>query len=43
MSTKALDRLGHGSVDLLGQADQQDQSLNVAVSDAAAIGAQERP
>jgi hypothetical protein len=43
MSTQALDRLGHGGVDLLGQADQQDQGLDVAVSDAAAVGAQDAP
>jgi hypothetical protein len=41
MSTQALDRLGHGGVDLLGQADQQDQGLDVTVSDAASAGAQD--
>jgi len=43
MSTQALDRLGHRGVDLLGQADQKGQGLDVAVSDAAAVGAQDAP
>ena len=38
---QALDRLGHRGIDLLGQADLEDQGLNIAVSDAAAVGAQD--
>jgi hypothetical protein len=41
MSALALDRLGDRGVDLLGQADQDDQGLDIAVSDAAAVGAQD--
>ena len=41
MSAQALDRLGHRGVDLLGQVDQEGQGLNIAVSDAAAVGAQD--
>jgi hypothetical protein len=43
MSTQALDRLGHRGVDLLGQAGQEDQGLDVAIPDAAAVGAQDAP
>lgn len=43
MSTQALDRLGYGGVDLLGQADHEDQGLNIAVSDPAAEGTQDAP
>ena len=41
MSAQALDRLGHRGVDLLGQVDQEGQGLNITVSDAAAVGAQD--
>ena len=41
MGAQALDRLGHRGVDLLGQADQEDQGLDIAVSDAAAESAQD--
>ena len=43
MSAQAPDHLGHRGIDLLGQADQEDQEdqdLNIAVSDAA-VGAQD--
>jgi hypothetical protein len=40
VSAQALDRLGHGGVDLLGQ---EDQGLDVAVSGAAGVGAQDAP
>ena len=43
MSAQALDRLGHRGVDLLGQVDHEDQGLNITVSDAAAVGAQDAP
>jgi hypothetical protein len=36
--TQALDGLGHGGVDLLGQAEHEGQGLEVAVPDAAAVG-----
>ena len=38
---QALDRLGYGGVDLLGQAEHEAQGLDVAVADAAAAGAQD--
>ena len=38
---QAIDRLGYGSVDLLGQAEHEGQGLGVAVPDAAAAGAQD--
>ena len=41
MIAQALDRLGHRGVDLLGQVDQEGQGLNITVSDAAAVGAQD--
>ena len=41
MSAQALDRLGHRGIDLLGQVDHEDQGLNITVSDAAAVGAQD--
>jgi hypothetical protein len=41
VSAQALDHLGHRGVDLLGQADREDQGLKIAVSDAAAAGAQD--
>ena len=41
MSAQALDRLGHRGVDLLGQVDQEGQGLNITVSGAAAVGAQD--
>jgi len=40
---QALDRLGYGGVDLLGQAEHDGQGLNVAVADAAGVGAQDAP
>ena len=40
---QALDRLGYGGVDLLGQAEHYGQGLNVAVADAAGVGAQDAP
>jgi hypothetical protein len=43
MAAQALDRLGHRGVDLLSQADQQDQGLDAAVSDTAAVGTQDAP
>jgi|SRR6185437_10303018 hypothetical protein len=39
---QALDRLGYGGVDLLGQAEHDGQGLNVAVADAAGVGARMR-
>jgi hypothetical protein len=41
VSTKALDRLGHGGVDLLRQADQEGKCFDIAAPDAAAVGAQD--
>ena len=41
MSAQALDRLGYGSVDLLGQIEHEGQGLDVAVADATAVGAQD--
>lgn len=41
MGAQALDRLGHRGVDLLGQADQEDECFHIAVADAAAVGAQD--
>ena len=41
VGAQALDRLGDGVVDLLGQADQEGQGLDIAVPDAAAEGAQD--
>ena len=41
MGVQALDCLGHRGVDLLGQADQEDECFHIAVSDAAAVGAQD--
>ena len=41
MSAQALDRLGHRGVDLLGRVDQEGQGLNITVSDAAAVRAQD--
>lgn len=38
MSAQAFDRLGHGGVDLPGQADQETERCHVAVSDAADEG-----
>jgi hypothetical protein len=43
VSAQALDRLAHRAVNLLGQADQEDQGLDIAVSDPAAVGAQDTP
>ena len=43
MGTQALDRFGHRSVDLLAQADQEAERFHIAVSDAAAVGAQDAP
>ena len=40
---QALDRLGYGGVGLLGQAEHDGQGLNVAVADAAGVGAQDAP
>src|ERR1039457_6927500 len=40
---QALDRLGDGGVDLLGQAEHEGQGVNVAIADAAAVGAQDAP
>jgi hypothetical protein len=37
----ALDGFGYGSVDLLGQVEHEGQGLDVAVPDAAAVGAQD--
>jgi hypothetical protein len=36
---QALDRLGYGGVDLVGQAEHEGQDLNVTIADAAAVGA----
>ena len=41
MGAQALDRLGHRGVDLLGEADQECECFDIAVSDAAAVGAQD--
>ena len=41
VGAQALDRLGHRGVDLLGQADQEAECFHIAVSDAAAVGAQD--
>jgi hypothetical protein len=41
VGAQALDRLGHRGVDLLGQADQEDECFHIAVADAAAVGAQD--
>ena len=41
--TQALDRLGYGGVDLLGQAEHEGQGLDVTVADAAAVGVQDAP
>jgi hypothetical protein len=38
---QALDGLGYGGVDLLGQAEHEDQGLDVAVADTATVGAQD--
>ena len=38
---QALDSLGCGGVDLLGQAEHEAQGVDVAVADAAAVGAQD--
>ena len=40
---QVLDRLSYGGVDLLGQAEHEGQGLDVAVADAAAVGAQDAP
>ena len=40
---QALDRLGYGGVDLIGQTEHEGQGLNVAVADAAGVGAQDAP
>jgi hypothetical protein len=44
-AAQALDRLGYGSVDVLGQAEDEGQGLDVtvAVADAARVGAQDAP
>jgi hypothetical protein len=38
---QALDGLGYGGVDLLGQTEHDGQGLDVAVPDTAAVGAQD--
>jgi hypothetical protein len=38
---QALDCLGYGGVDLLGQAGHESQGLDVAVADSASVGAQD--
>jgi hypothetical protein len=40
---QAPDRLGYRSVYLLGQADHEDQGLDVAVADTTGVGAQDAP
>jgi hypothetical protein len=40
---QALDGLGYGGVDLLGQTEHEGQGLDVAVPDAATVGAQDAP
>jgi hypothetical protein len=39
-AAQARDGLGYGGIDLLGQAEHEGQGLDVAVPDAAAVGAQ---
>ena len=41
MAAQALDGLGYGGVDLLGQTKHEDQGLDVAVPDAAAASTQD--
>lgn len=43
VDAQVLDRLGYGGVDLFGQAGHKGQGLNVTVTDAAAVGAQDAP
>jgi hypothetical protein len=43
VATQALDHLGDSSVDLLGQAEHEDQGLDVAVPNTAAVGALDAP
>ena len=43
MGAQAFDGFGYGGVDLLGQAEHEGQGLNIAIADAAAVGAQDAP
>ena len=43
MGAETFDCFSDGGVDLLGEVVHEDQGLDVAVSDAAAVGAQDAP
>jgi hypothetical protein len=42
-AAQALDRLGYGGVQLIYEADHEDQRIRIAVPDAPAVGAQDKP